>query len=452
VEEASNTLKPSEDVVAITIEALSLVELEGMSFRAAVDRAANQLQVKEAPLVREARRLAFETLNRKNLLDLVVKEALAPAELDNFNLGVQAFLRIFAYETKISSNLMEPTSLAELGRRVLGWRELTPVERALGRIVSANMKDVLGDFHDDESVALKTFNPLWFVRYTIRTFGRPKALQLLSTSRPSGRTFVRLNTFRIGETKTLEELKSKDIVLEPIEGLPSIYGVHKAEVGLRMWIAKGLLRMQDLPSTLAVVASKPKAGKRVLFVDASPAASATYAAQLMGDRGDVLVFDSVEERLSRVLADASSAGVSIVRTELIENPLTVPNLQADTVMLHAPNSRTGVFWREPSIRWRSQSNIVEHFAETQGELLDAWSKAVRPGGDLVYWTRSVAVEEDELAVEQFLKRHPEFIISDTLPKIGVPSLRGQYQSQRLFPHIHLCDGAFVAMMTKQEPF
>jgi len=447
----SKRLRPSKDVMAVAIEALSLVELEGMTLKAAVDSAAHQLQVKDAHSVREARRLAFETLNRRNLLDLLLKKVLAPAELDDFKLGVQAFLRIFTYGTKISLNAVEPASLAELGRQILGWKELLPVERVLGRIASANVKDTLGDFQDDEGVALRAFNPLWFVRYAIRTFGRAEALRLLSTSRPRGRTFICLNTLRTKESEILEELRSKDIILEPLEGLPQAHEVLKAEKGLRRQIFAGLLRLQDLPSILAVVASNSKAGKRVLFMNASPAASATYMAQLMGNQGDILVLDRVEERLSKALADASSARVSIVRTQLVEDPLTVPDLQVDTVMFHAPSSRTGVFWREPSLKWHFQQDAIKHFIEVQDELLDACSKAVRVGGDLVYWTRSVAVEEDELAVERFLGRHPEFILSETLPKIGVPGLRGQRQSQRLFPHLHLCDGAFIARMAKQEP-
>jgi len=445
----SNQLKPSRDTVAIGIEALSLVELEGMTLRAAVDRAALQLQVKEAPLIREARRLAFETLNRKNILDMVLKKALAPAELDSFRLGVQAFLRIFTYETKVSPQPVESAPFVELGRRILGWKELIPVEQALGRIASINMEELRSRAYDDEGVTLRTLNPLWFVKYTIRTFGRSEALRLLSTSRRRGRVFVRLNVVRIEESAILRELMSRGIVLKPLQGLPSFYEVIKAREGLRKWILAGLVRLQDLPSTLAVVASNPKPGRRVLFASASPSTAGTYMAQLMMNQGDVLVLDGSEERLSRALGDASNAHLSIVRTELAKDS-AIPSLQADTVMLPAPNSRTGVFWREPSLKWRAQPTTIEHFVEAQDRLLDIFSEHVCEGGDLVYWTRSVAVEEDELAVERFLRRHPEFILSETSSKIGVPGLRGQRQSQRLFPHLHLCDGAFVARMTRQK--
>jgi 16S rRNA (cytosine967-C5)-methyltransferase len=119
-------------------------------------------------------------------------------------------------------------------------------------------------------------------------------------------------------------------------------------------------------------------------------------------------------------------------------------------MLHAPSSRTGVFWREPSLKWRTQPSFVEYFENVQEGLLDTWSEALGAGGNLVYWTTSIAIEEDELVVERFMAKHPEFVLSETFPKIGVPGLRGQGQSQRLFPHHHLCDGAFVARLEKAK--
>jgi 16S rRNA C967 or C1407 C5-methylase (RsmB/RsmF family) len=62
----------------------------------------------------------------------------------------------------------------------------------------------------------------------------------------------------------------------------------------------------------------------------------------------------------------------------------------------------------------------------------------------------MTIEEDELAIQRFQARHPEFIASDALPKIGVPGLRGLSQSQRLFPDLHGCDGAFIAVLSKLD--
>jgi 16S rRNA (cytosine967-C5)-methyltransferase len=75
---------------------------------------------------------------------------------------------------------------------------------------------------------------------------------------------------------------------------------------------------------------------------------------------------------------------------------------------------------------------------------------VKPGGTLVYSTCSVTVEENEMLVERFTKWHPEFLLEEIKPKIGLPGLRGLDKCQRLYPHVHRCNGFFIAKMLKSK--
>jgi 16S rRNA C967 or C1407 C5-methylase (RsmB/RsmF family) len=449
VKTISHRPKVSEDILAVTVEALSIVELEHISLRDALHRAATQLQVGQEASKREARRLAFETLNMRNLLDAVLERALAPAALEDFTLGIQALLRIFLYATRISLRPAQPVSLAEMGRRILGWKDIAPIERTLGRLAAISLEEAVQGRRDDDAAALRSFNPVWFVKYMTHAFGRTRALEVLCAPRASNRTFVRLNHSGPSETEILKELESRRIMLEHVPGLHHIYRVITAKEGLRKEIGSGLLRLQDLPSSLAVVASSPMPGKSVLFASPLPSSAVTYMAQLMTGLGSIQVVGNSQEQLSRVVYEASKCKASsIVETEIAEETDAVSGYQANTVMLHVPSSRTGLFWREPSLKWRTQPDAIEYFVDIQDKLLDIFSKAVKPGGNIAYWTRSMTIEENELVIQRFQARHPEFIASNALPKIGVPGLRGLSQSQRLFPDLHGCDGAFIAVLTR----
>lgn len=441
-------MRLSPDVLRLSIEALSLVESEGVSLREGVERASVQTHNPKPSEIRESRRLVFSTLTRQNALDITLMEAFSHAEFNGLSLGTKSFLRIFTYLVHFTKSPTNPAQLAELGRRILGWEALSSCELALGKILFARVERIQIRFQDDEQVALNSFNPLWLVKDVIRTFGRKEALKILSPSLSKVDVFVHPNILKKDESEITNELLSENIRLERINGLTSLYRIVGNQRSLRKWIDLDLIRLQDLPSSVAAMNLHASFGKRVLFVGASPTSIISYVGQLMGNSGSIHVLDTSEKRVSRLIREASSAGVSIVEPEITEDFAIFPNIQADAVMLHAPNSRTGVFWRDPSLKWRVRPETSEYFQNIQEDLLDRCSKVVVKGGNLVYWTRSLIAEENECVIERFLARHSEYGLTQTQPRLGTPGLRGQNECQRFFPHLHNCDGAFLALMKR----
>jgi 16S rRNA C967 or C1407 C5-methylase (RsmB/RsmF family) len=88
-------------------------------------------------------------------------------------------------------------------------------------------------------------------------------------------------------------------------------------------------------------------------------------------------------------------------------------------------------------------------SKIQAEMIEQCAEYVKDDGFLVYSTCSITVEENEMVIENFLKLHPEFKQVESKPKIGLPGLRGLTKCQRLYPHIHECNGFFVAKLKKE---
>jgi ribosomal RNA methyltransferase Nop2 len=89
-------------------------------------------------------------------------------------------------------------------------------------------------------------------------------------------------------------------------------------------------------------------------------------------------------------------------------------------------------------------------AEIQWPMLRNCAEKVAEGGWLVYSTYSISVEENEMQIEGFLRSFPEFRLSETNPRIGMPGLRGLASCQRLYPHIHDCTGSFIAKLKREN--
>ncbi|MDX1461959.1 MAG: RNA methyltransferase, partial [Marinirhabdus sp.] len=70
----------------------------------------------------------------------------------------------------------------------------------------------------------------------------------------------------------------------------------------------------------------------------------------------------------------------------------------------APCSGLGVLKRNPDTKWKIQPEIIDRIQQTQGELLDSYSRMVKEGGQLVYATCSILPSENTQQVHAFLER------------------------------------------------
>ncbi|WP_455278581.1 hypothetical protein, partial [[Eubacterium] cellulosolvens] len=90
-------MKLLNDSITIAVEALSWMELEGLSERQAFNRSYRQLKLSNEQVLRFGFSLMIETIRRLNVIDYIANWAFYPKNLDEINLGVKNFLRIYIY-------------------------------------------------------------------------------------------------------------------------------------------------------------------------------------------------------------------------------------------------------------------------------------------------------------------------------------------------------------------
>ena len=436
----------------LAIETLSWIELQRLGERLALARAAKQLKIQDTKVIGLAHKLVLETIRRRNLLDFILNQVLAPRSISDFKLGVQAFLRLYAYQTRFAEGgLVKAGSIARLGRSILGWRELDEVEEALGKVLSIQVDEALRKVDDRERVALLTFSPLWFVKYCFKLLGRHEALKLLESAAKPSPTYLRINTLKASEEKILREMESEGIRTEKVPQLKNTYKLLETEKPLvrTRSFRKGLFCIQDLASCLATEIADPRPGRTILDVCAAPGAKTTYMAQLMQNRGTIYSIDYSKRRMHVWRRQMRRMNVEIAVPIIADVRYSLPlQAKADLAVLDPPCTSTGAFGKTPSAKWRLTKRSVLRMAQIQWRMLQQCAEHVKEGGHLIYATCSITLEENETLIERFLKWHPEFTLMETRPKIGLPGLRGQTKCQRLYPHIHDCNGFFIAKLLK----
>jgi NOL1/NOP2/sun family putative RNA methylase len=448
-----------KDAWTLAIETLSWMEMQKLSEHLALARTIKQLDAKDPHAIRYAYGLVVETTRRKNLIDKFVDTTVAPKQIGEFNLGIQSFLRLYVYQTRAAKgwqkiSLDEAKSIAGLGRSILGWDEMREIEGVLGFLLSRKIEPIFEAASEEERLSLDTYHPLWFVQYCINLFGRTEAEAFLKGSMKSPPTYIRVNTLKDTEEEILNKLQTENVKLEKIEPLQNTYQVFESKQPINSLPSyqQGLIYIQDKASCYAAQVANPLPGSKVFDVCAAPGAKTTYLAQLMDNEGTIVSVDFSARRLVSWKKEVARMGVTNAMPIMANATFHLPlEGEADLIVLDPPCTSTGIFAKQPSAKWRLSPKSLEKMSMLQWHMINSCAEKVKAGGTLTYSTCSITVEENEAIIERFVAEHKEFSLVDIEPKIGVPALKGLTQCQRLYPHLHGCNGFFIAKMQKTQP-
>ncbi|MCD6443787.1 RsmB/NOP family class I SAM-dependent RNA methyltransferase [Candidatus Bathyarchaeota archaeon] len=440
-----------ERAFKIAVKALTLEERTGLSLKSTMDRARRILSESERQPLGLAYRLVFEVVKRKALVDHILDKVLGDSIL-KVSETVKQTMRLLVYEFKLNPtrSLRTSETLRAL-RRVLNPDDYRLCVRLLAKLRVLPLETLLPESGSLEYLSVLTSNPRWFVEYVLRVLGPWNGLRFLKSLLDAPSTYLRINTLKASEDETLRFLKEEGVRLMKVKDLKHVYKVEsfRRPIVASSLYRRGLVYIQDLSSCLAVEASGVKPGFTVVDVCAAPGAKTSYLAQLMDNTGLIVSIELSRERAGLWLREVSRMGVSNAYLVLTDASRAPPlKLEADLVLIDPPCSGTGVFHRNPSIKWRMDLKDVRKFSELQLSMLLSYADLVKPGGHIVYSTCSITVEENEMVVEKFLNLNPDFEIVPLTGVIGEPGLRGFKECRRLYPHLHGCNGFFIAKLVR----
>lgn len=410
--------------------------------RTALFRAADQLNASSDEL-REAHRLIMETTRFQNRLNNYISQV-SDAEPDRVPHGVSGFLRILAFLKYVDrADERQLQLVISSARRILGWKTLHPFEETIGRIISQTLQ--IHPANDYERTALETCHPEWYVRRIFLLFGRDAGLRILNRDLKPVPLYIRSNPLRNVSPGVQDAI---GVSVDGIERVWKLSDSHKLGRKQLDLVRAGKIVIQDLSSIVSGLVASPQPGDSVLDTCAAPGNKTGHLAALMKNEGEIFSVDASADRMAHWKRETRRVGCLIAHGIVADATKLELNMQAEIVLVDPPCSNTGVFAKDPAMKWRLSPSRLQTLIAKQKAILDSSSKHVRTGGSLTYSTCSILPEENEEVIASFLRRNPDFSMERQIPFLGSVGLRGFTGSQRFFSHLHECNGYFIAKLRR----
>lgn len=239
-------------------------------------------------------------------------------------------------------------------------------------------------------------------------------------------------------------------VCEPVPWEPmGYYYDPDSRPGLHPYHEAGVYYLQEASAMSAVALLDPLPGERVCDLCAAPGGKSTQIAGRMQGSGFLMCNEWSPKRAKILSRNIERLGISNAVVTNAE-PKKLAQRYAgyfDRVLIDAPCSGEGMFRKEEAAVTDWSQETVEMCAARQQEILRSGAKLVRPGGRLVYSTCTFAPEENEMAVEAFLREHPEFVPEPVEAPWFTPTGEATY---RIWPHKLLGEGHFAAVLRRTD--
>jgi len=310
---------------------------------------------------------------------------------------------------------------------------------AVLRNVQEERETILKNLERQDDV-IRTSHPEQLVHRWQKQYGERDTRQLCEWNNVPPQTILRIETTRVspaGFKKALDEAKI-DAVPHPFQCLEKFMILPRGVAVPKVpGYKEGWFTVQDPATSVSVELLDPLPGESVLDACAAPGGKTAMIAGLMEGEGELVAMDVHDDRLDTLADTVKRTGWDFVEIVKGDAAKGFPDAgkQFDAILLDVPCMNTGVLRRRADARWRFTRDRIEMLKKMQWKILSEMSKAVKPGGRLVYSTCSLEQEENEELVNRWAREHSEFRL---------------VKAKRLFPPKSGTDGAYAALLRKAE--
>lgn len=287
-----------------------------------------------------------------------------------------------------------------------------------------------------EQIAIKYWHPKFLVKKWLKYYGKENTIKICEFNNAPALITLRVNALRSTRDDLLNEFEKLGMDAakgEICEDAIILNNFSSLDVLYKNFLGK--FYIQDESSMLVARMFAPQKGQKILDLCAAPGGKTTHLAELMHNNGEIFACDIHSHKLNLINVNAQNLGISIIKTLLNDATILNENFvdKFDGVLVDVPCSGLGVLRRRVELRWRRDRENLKIFPPLQKTILETASKYVKKNGTLLYSTCTIEQSENHYVVEDFLTKHPEYILQE---------------ERQLLPYIDHVDGFYMAKMQR----
>ncbi|MCD8413221.1 RsmB/NOP family class I SAM-dependent RNA methyltransferase [Tenacibaculum finnmarkense] len=305
------------------------------------------------------------------------------------------------------ADVKTPYSRPDLWRLLVVWCTLRGIKLPdWNQIEETPTRRIKGKF--DELSQIRKYResiPDWIDELGVKELGETVWTKEMAALNKRADVILRTNTLNVTKEHLQKDLQQEGIETEFVNGCDdALRLVERANVFKTEAFHKGFFEVQDASSQLVAAYLDVAPGMRVIDTCAGAGGKTLHLAALMKNKGQIIAMDIYESKLRKLKVRARRNGISNIDLKVIDSTKVIKKLygKADRVLIDAPCSGLGVLRRNPDSKWKLQPEFIDNIKEIQQDVLQRYSRMVKPGGKLVYATCSVLPSENQDQVKIFL--------------------------------------------------
>ena len=393
------------------------------------------------------RELIYGMLRQRGTIDAILEERVRGG-LSRVDSDLVDLMRLGVYQLLHMGSVPAYAAIAQTV-------ELAKVRHGIGasKLVNAVLRRIDRESNDltvpippdpVEGMAVRYSHPRWMVARWLKRYGEEGTTVLLMKNNAEAPVVIRPYGIVREQLEAMLEGSGVEVEDAPLarDSIQISGGISLTDLGA---FRQGLFFVQDPGSTLVGQYAAIPQDAGVADLCAAPGGKSLELSRVAKF---VIASDRSIYRLGRLLDNRARLEANHIHVMVADArfPAIRP---VDAVLIDVPCTGTGTFRRHPDARWRLRISDLSVMAALQASILKAAATAVKPGGLLIYSTCSLEPEENELQVQDFLAKNPDFKL-DPPPSGVVPAETLDNGFLRVLPQVHGTDGAFAARLRRSQ--